>query len=761
MYGGSLTALLMAMGIAAPSFAATADATADATSTADSTASSSATAVGEVIVTGTRQTGVTAALGHQRRLLLRQGHVELLTAGLPPGVYGARPRVAPRLLSANQTPMDQASSASLSAAIQRASGLLASDAAAAEREALAVLRLSPLDPRAALILGAARRRRGDLAGALEVLGPLAEAYPNAALTQYELGVTLAESGDANPAIIALRRATELAPDHADAWRVLGDLLFQRGETAAAGDAFAAHAVASVSDPALKPAAAALYGGRASEARALLTAYLAGAPDDVPALGMMAEAYAHLGQNADAEQVLMRCLELSPGFDGARFGLATARFRQQKYAAALPLLEQLAGAYPGEAAYLNLLAATLAALGEYDRAMALYEGLIATHQRQPLLWLNYGHALRTVGRTDEAVAAYRRCIGLDPGLGEPYLSLANLKVAAFTDEETAAMTALAARTDLARADRQQLGFALGKALEDRGEYAASFASYAEGAALRRAETPYDAEAASADTSAAIRVFTPSFFAERAGFGSAAADPIFIVGLPRAGSTLIEQILASHSEVEGTMELPDIGLIAQRFADYPDDLARLTAAESAALGEDYLRSTQVQRKTGRPLFLDKMPNNFQHISLIQLILPNAKIVDARRHPLATCFSAFKQHFAQGQAFTYDLADLGRYYRDYVALMAHVDAALPGRVCRVIYEDVVEDTEGQVRRLLHYLGLPFEPACLAFHETERAVRTVSSEQVRRPIFRDGLDQWRNYEPWLGPLKAALGPALETWRA
>ena len=332
-----------------------------------------------------------------------------------------------------------------------------------------------------------------------------------------------------------------------------------------------------------------------------------------------------------------------------------------------------------------------------------------------------------------------------------------------------MRRAAERPDLRAEDRPQLHFALGKALEDSGEYASSFDHYARGAALRRATTPYDADEVTAYTRRCVRLLDTEFFTDRAGFGDAASDPIFIVGLPRSGSTLIEQILASHSAVEGTMELPDIGFAARRLGwmdpaapqpGYPQSLAALDATGAARMGETYLADTRIHRKLGRPFFIDKMPNNFQHIGLIQLMLPNARIIDARRHPLGTCFSAFKQHFAQGQAFSYDLTDLGRYYRDYVALMDHFDAALPGRVCRVIYEDLVEDTEGEVRRLLAHCGLAFEPGCLAFHENDRAVRTVSSEQVRRPIYRDGLDQWRRYEPWLAPLKDALGPALEGWR-
>ncbi|MDB5493872.1 MAG: hypothetical protein JWP86_1209, partial [Phenylobacterium sp.] len=367
------------------------------------------------------------------------------------------------------------------------------------------------------------------------------------------------------------------------------------------------------------------------------------------------------------------------------------------------------------------------------------------------------------------AAYKKSLELAPGLGDAYWSLANLKVAALGPADEAAMLAALRRTDLGADDRLHLHYALGKALEDRGEHPAAFEHYAKGAALRRAETPYDAAETTAVLRRAESLFTADFFAERAGAGSPSPAPIFIVGLPRSGSTLVEQILASHSQVEGTMELPDIALIAQELirsgaggagATYPDLLASLDAGQLANLGEAYLERTRVQRKSGRPFFVDKMPNNFHHIGLIQLILPRARIIDARRHPLGAGFSAFKQHFAHGHAFSYDLTDLGRYYRDYVELMAHFDAVLPGRIHRVIYEDLVEDTEREVLRLLDACGLPFEDGCLRFYENGRAVRTVSSEQVRRPIFRQGLDQWRAYEPWLEPLQAALGPASSGWR-
>lgn len=655
---------------------------------------------------------------------------------------------------------------SLAAALDQASRLLATDPARAAREAETILKVVANHPPALLILASARRRLGDPPTARSILAPLAAAYPRAALTQYELGMTLGDLGETAAAIRALRNATSLNRDLPDAWRALGERLFAEGDIEGAEAAFAEHARAAVQDPALKGAAQALFDGDLPRAERLLRDHIAARPADGAAVQLLAEVFARLGRYGDAEILLERLLAAAPDFDGARFAYADALFRQQKGAEAVPHIRRLLDQSPTDPAYRNLMAAALGLTGEDEQAIAIYEGLLADYPRQPKAWLNYGHALRTVGRRDDAVAAYQRCIGLAPSLGDAYWSLANLKVAAFAADQVAAMAAQLERPELPAIDRLHLHYALGKALEDRGDHAGSFDHYARGAALRRADAHYDANDTTALVNRSRALFTPAFFSARAGAGSRSPAPIFIVGLPRSGSTLVEQILASHSAVEGTMELPDIGLMAKRLGfgeqagAYPTSLAALDPPALTALGEAFLETTAVHRKLDRPFFTDKMPNNFQHIGLIQLILPQAKIVDVRRHPLGSGFSAFKQHFAQGQPFSYDLADLGRYYRDYVELMAHFDTVVPGRVCRVIYEDLVEDTEREVRRLLDHCGLPFEPACLKFHENGRAVRTVSSEQVRRPIFREGLEQWRAYEPWLGPLKTALGPVLEGWR-
>ena len=656
----------------------------------------------------------------------------------------------------------------LTTEIARASALLATDPAQAERRARDLLRTTPKDPRALLILGSALRRRGEFAGARALLEPLGRAYPQAALTQYELGLAAIGLGDPSEGALALRRAVGLKPDLAEGWKALGDALFAAGDAGGAKAAFKAHVRASVADPALADAAQALFVDDAARAERLLQAHLKARPDDVAARQMLAQAWLLMGERHAAQALLETCLEAEPGRDGARFQLAEVLFHQQEALAAIGHLKALLSREPGEPAYRNLLAACLGMVGDYEPAISIYDGLIADYPKHPEIWLNRGHALRTVGRRDAAVDAYRQCLALAPGLGEAYWSLANLKTPQATAGLEPAMVDQLARADLADDDRLHLHYALGKTLEDRGEAGAAFAQYAAGAGLRRKTLRYDAEATTALTARSIGLFTPAFFQARAGAGSTSDAPIFIVGLPRSGSTLIEQILASHSRVEGTMELPDIALLAQGLmqrtgggaAAYPELLASLDAGQRSALGEAYIARTLVQRKSGRPLFIDKMPNNFHHIGLIQLILPQARIIDARRHPMGSGFSAFKQHFAHGHAFSYDLTDLGRYYRDYVALMDHVDAALPGRIHRVIYEDMVEDTERQVRRLLDHCGLAFEPGCLTFHENSRAVRTVSSEQVRRPIFREGLEQWRAFEPWLEPLRTALGPAAERWR-
>ena len=651
--------------------------------------------------------------------------------------------------------------------VEQAAALLAQDPARAEEWARAALKQQPDDPRVLLILGSAHRRLGDPEAAYRVLAPLAQSHPRAAHTHYELGATLVALGHTAEAIAVLRRTTMLNPDLPEAWRALGEQLFREGEASAAEEAFAQQFRASVRNPALRTAAKALSLGHLTEAENELRAYLTAHPNDREASHLMGAALIRLGRSAAAEVALRHCLELDANQDGARFAYADALLHQQKGAEALLQAQHLLQRKPDDPAYLNLLAASLGLIGDDQRALEIYKRLSEEYPKQPRIWLNYGHALRTVGKSHEAVAAYRRCIALAPNLGDAYWSLANLKVATFTPDEEATMLAQIARPDLGADDRLHLHYALGKALEDRGDLRVLVRSLPAGrshaarfdSVRRRRHHGVGAEIEG-------RFHRPVLCRSRQ-----RRRPVSCTHLHRgiAAVRLDADRADSCQSFPGRRHAGTPGYRLHRARPRMDDAAgdeypaRVTTLDDgrlAALGHLFLDRTRVHRKLDRPFFIDKMPNNFLHIGLIRLILPNAKIIDARRHPLGACFSTFKQHFAQGQPFSYDLGDLGRYYRDYVDLMGHFGAALPGRIHRVVYEDLVEDTETIVRGLLDYCGLPFEDTCLKFYENDRSVRTVSSEQVRRPIFRDGISQWRHYEPWLAPLKEALGPALEHWR-
>jgi len=653
-------------------------------------------------------------------------------------------------------------------ALAHATRLLDSDPALAAEQLTEILKVVEAHPAALRLLAKARSILGDDQGALDILVPLAQTQPNWAMVHLDLGLALGCDGRGQEAIDALRRAVALKPELPQAWRVLGDHLMAAGEQEAADAAYASHVRHSTRDPRLLDAAIALAENRIPAAETLLREHLKQAPTDVAAIRMFAEVAARLGRNEDAVNLLARCLELAPSFHAARQNYALVLHRSNQPEQALVEIERLLAAEPGHLGCRNLKAAVLCRIGEYEPAIRIYADLLEHYPRNPKVWVSYGHALKTAGHGDRAIDAYRRSLELEPSFGEVWWSLANLKTYRFSADDLAAMRRQLARTDLAEDDRLHLEFAAGKALEDAGEYETSFRHYAQGNAIRHAQLHYSADDTHARVQHIRAHYTRDFFAARAGAGSPARDPIFVVGLPRAGSTLIEQILSSHSQVEGTMELPEVTSITrmlrtQADADsampYHDALAALDVDALRALGERYLEHTRIQRKTSAPLFIDKMPNNFMHIGLIHLMLPNAKIIDARRHPLGCCFSGFKQHFARGQSFSYDLGDLGRYYRDYVALMGHFDAVLPGRIHRVVYEHMVEDTEGEVRRLLEYCGLPFEESCLRFFQNARPVRTASSEQVRQPIYREGVDHWRHYAPWLVPLELALGPVLESY--
>ena len=655
--------------------------------------------------------------------------------------------------------------------LMRASALLDSDPAAAARAAQKILAECPENSTASLLLATAARGLGDPAAALPVLERVARDQPKSAVIKLELARSLDATGRRAGALEALRQAVELEPDLADAWRELSRQLSLTGDSHAADVAYARFAKLHQLIPGvLNEAAVALHNGRLGAAETLLRQHLKVSPTDVDALRLLAGTIIRREDYAEAEQLLKRSLEIAPGYIEARYDLAHIYLIQQKPRLVLPLVERLLEFAPGNQAYLQLEASAHSLLGRHERSIQIWEGMLDESSAAAPHWMNYGHELKAVGRGQEAIAAYRKSIALSPSSGAAYWSLANLKTYRWHESDIATIRQILLREDLPQNDRIDLEFTLGKAFEDDRRFPEAFEHYAAGNELRRSGLRENSEKNAALMRLAREMFTREFFAERAGWGSERADPIFIVGLPRAGSTLLEQILASHSRVEGTRELAEFTVLTRQLAGaageldavrYHRAISALDAGQVRELAERFLEDTRVYRQGGRPRFIDKMPNNFLHVGLIHLMFPRASIIDARRHPLGCCFACFKQHFARGQLFTYDQRELGLYYRHYVQLMEHFDAVLPGRIHHVYYERVVAALERNVRELLDYCGLPFEQDCLRFYENRRAVQTVSSEQVRRPIFSEGIDQWRNFEPWLGPLKEALGDVVERYPA
>ena len=601
--------------------------------------------------------------------------------------------------------------------------------------------------------------------ALALLDRLQVLHPGFSRLYQERGHCHVALRDAPRAIDAFLSAVQRNPALPASWRMLESLYRMTGQAENAAMA-AAHSATLAQLPAEIITATGLFSdGDLIPAEAILRAYLLAHGNHVEGMRLLARIGLELDVLDDAETLLEAVLELAPDYRAARYDYALALLRRHKHVQAIAQLDQLLQLDPANRVYRTTHATAYVGVGDHERALGLYRELLVGAPRAADLHLSVAHSLKALGRQPEAVESYRSAAAARPSYGDAYWSLANLKTYRFTDEEIARMRAEEAAAGIGQVDRYHLCFALGKALEDRGEYAESYRYYERGNALKKAQIRYRPEPVERNTRLQKEICTREFFAARRGVGCQAAGPIFIVGLPRSGSTLLEQILASHSAVEGTMELADIPrMVAElqgREADnahprYPHVLAQLKSEDFLRLGEKYLGDTRVYR-TGKPFFIDKMPNNFRHIGLIHLILPQAKIIDARRAAVACCFSNFKQLFASGQEFTYGIEDIARYYRTYVELMEHWDALLPGRILRVQHEQVVEDLEGTVRRLLAYCGLDFEPACLEFYRTLRSVRTASSEQVRQPIFREGLDQWRHFEPWLGPLQQALGSMAE----
>jgi tetratricopeptide (TPR) repeat protein len=612
----------------------------------------------------------------------------------------------------------------------------------------------------------AQRMLGDIPAALATLTGLERLHPRFSRLYQERGQCYVALKQAPQAIDAFLRAVHINAALPVSWNMLQGLFRMTRQTENAADAAAHVATLNKLPPEVVTATALFSDGELAEAESIIRAFLLKQGHHVEAMRLLARIGIERDVLDDAQLLLEAVLDLTPDYHAARFDYAQVLIKRHLHPSAHEEAEKLLAADPANRNYRTLHALTCVGLGLHERAIELYRELLTGATQPADLHLSIAHSLKTLGRREEAIAEYRAAAAARAGYGDVYWSLANLKTYRFPDEELQQMTT--AESAAALVDRYHLCFALGKALEDRAQYEKSFEYYARGNALKRAESHYRPEVLELNTRLQIEVCTPELFARHEDSGARAADPIFIVGLPRSGSTLIEQILASHSAVEGTHELADIPRIVVdlkgRDSDldnprYPALLAGMSPEDLRRLGEKYLTDTRIYR-SGKPRFIDKMPNNFRHIGLIHLMLPNAKIIDARREPMACCFGNLKQLFAQGQEFTYSVEDIARYYRTYLDLMRHWDAVLPGRVLRIQHEEVVDDLAGTVRRLLDYCELEFEPACVEFHKTERSVRTASSEQVRQPIYREGLDQWRHYEPWLQPLREALGDALTRYR-
>ena len=597
--------------------------------------------------------------------------------------------------------------------------------------------------------------------ALSTLKRLEAEHPTYARLFQERGHCHVAAREPAGALEAYLRAVNLNPALPASWKALHLLFRSLGQEADARMAASHVETLARLPPAIVAARGLFADGELHEAERIVRHYLQSHIDDVEGMRLLAQIGVELDVLDDAEFLLESVLEFAPDYRLARYDYVNVLLKRHRHDRALAEALKLLAVDPQDRNYRTMLASARVGLGEHDAALAIYRELSAETPQAADLHLSVAHALKTLGRQSESIAAYRKAAEVRNDFGDAYWSLANLKTVRFTDGEVGQMKAAEAHSGTSLVDRYHLCFALGKGLEDRGDYADSFDFYTRGNDLKKRESKFRIEPIERNTRLQMQVCTREFLDSHGQSGAPDPAPIFIVGLPRAGSTLLEQILASHSQVDGTMELADIPRLVQRLQGrehdeeepaYPGVLRELTAEQLRRFGEQYVSDTRVYRGV-KPYFIDKMPNNFRHLGLIHLILPNAKIIDARRDPMACCFSNFKQLFASGQEFTYSLEDIARYYRTYVELMDHWDRVMPGKILRVTHEDVVDDLEGSVHRLLEYCGLPFESSCLEFHKTERSVRTASSEQVRRPINRDGIDQWRHFDSWLGPLREALG--------
>ena len=638
----------------------------------------------------------------------------------------------------------------------------------AEHLLRALLRDAPDDIEAQYALAVAQRHQHHWDAALDTLSAIVRSRPEFGRAYQECGYNHIAKRDFANAQAAFEQATEVDPALVNSWKCLAKLYRERGDEARLA-AVREHVAFLDGLPAeLLAVISYISEDRLREAEALCKQFLRADRTHVEGMRLLAEIATRNKIYEDAEFLLESCVEFEPGHRAAGAQYVNLLLKVQKFSKALAAAEQLLDRFPQDADLIRpLYAAACAGAGRNEAAVEGYRIMMRQQPDNPFHPVLLGHVYKSDGELDRAVALYRQAYGIKADYGDAWWSLANTKSYRFTDDELTRMAAIERDPGTGAVDRIQLCFALGKAHEDRGEHERAFACYARGNALKQPTVHHSPRHLQVRVDSQIEVCTPELFAARPAVGLPAPDPIFVVGLPRAGSTLLEQILSSHSQVDGTMELHNVLNLAKRLRGrgrggdgedqprYPRILAELEDSYFHRFGQQFIDDTRAYRGTA-PFFIDKMPNNFFHVGLIKLILPRAKVIDARRHPMACCFSGFTQLFGEGQDFSYGLREIGNYYRQYVTLMDHWGRVLPGFVLRVAYEDVVENLEGQVRRLLDFCELPFEPACLEYHRTERSIRTPSAAQVRRPIYTSGLEQWRNYEPWLDPLKDALGPEV-----
>ncbi|UTW54676.1 tetratricopeptide repeat-containing sulfotransferase family protein [Kordiimonas sp. SCSIO 12610] len=604
--------------------------------------------------------------------------------------------------------------------------------------------------------------------AQDTLLKLREAQPDFGRGFQEQGHLYLKTGDKKAALVAFTRACEANPALEASWRMQAGLLAEQGSEQESKLAQAQALRLQQLPKELLSVTNLIAEGRLLKAEGLCRKFLKNQPHHVEGMRLLADIGSRLGVLEDAEFLVESAREFAPDNIQVQIDYIGVLRKRQKFEKACLEAKALYERDPANPVFQSHYAIESLQAGDFDKALELFDQILTTIPDDATTLTSKGHALKTIGKQDEAIKCYQKAGTINPRMGDAFYALANLKTYTFSDAELSKMQKAEDSGQLLTNHQSQFCFALGKAFEDRQDFSKAFTYYERGNKLKRIQSRYQADQMAEELTAIANACNESLFEKHTRTGDVAPDPIFIVGLPRAGSTLLEQILASHSMVDGTLELPNILSMVHRLrghhkvdasAGYPGVLNDMKPEDFEKLGQAYIRDTRIHRKHA-PFFTDKMPNNFRHIGLIQLILPNAKIIDARREPMACCFSGFKQLFAEGQEFTYGLEEVGRYYKGYVELMRHWDHVLPNKILRVQYEDVVADLETQVRRILDYCGLPFEANCVDFHKTDRSVRTASSEQVRQPIYKSGIAQWQNFEPWLDPLKKSLGPVLKEYR-